>query len=258
MTALLSVRGVSKRFGGMSVLTNAGLDVHAGSVQALIGPNGAGKTTLLNIVSGYLAGDTGNVTFRGRRVDGWSASRRVAAGMARTFQLVQLFGRMTVAENVVCGFHLHERHSLVGAMLRTRHFLAEERRLRRAADDLLDRLGLTSYAETAAALLPFGLQRRLEVARALATQPALLLLDEPCAGLSGPEVQELGDVLRRLAADGMGLLLVEHHMPFVLGLADRVAVLDAGEIIAEGRPADIRTNSRVIEAYLGETAHAPA
>jgi ABC-type branched-subunit amino acid transport system ATPase component len=258
MTPLLSVRNVRKRFGAVSVLADVSLDVEAGRVQALIGPNGAGKTTLLNVMSGYLAQDAGSVGLRGQSIDGWSASRRVGAGMARTFQLVQLFGRMTAAENVMCAFHLHHPHSMIRAIVRGRAFLSEERRLREGAEALLARLGLAGHADEAAGLLPFGLQRRLELARALATRPALLLLDEPCAGLDGTEVRELGQVLKELAAEGIALLLVEHHMPFVLGIAERVAVLDAGEIIAEGPPDEIRGNRRVIEAYLGESEHAAA
>jgi ABC-type branched-subunit amino acid transport system ATPase component len=256
--AILELGHVSKRFGGLRVLTDVSLDVVAGTVQALIGPNGAGKTTLLNIVSGYLAPDTGAVRFRGRDVTGWPASRRVAGGLARTFQIVQVFGHMTVLENVLCGFHLQVTQSPLGAVLGLRGVRAEERRLRERGRELLALVDLASSADEPAGVLPFGLQRRLEVARALATRPAMLLLDEPCAGLSTPEVHDLAILLRRLAADGMALLVVEHHMPFVLDVAERVAVLDSGELIADGPPGAIRANPRVVEAYLGESVHVHA
>jgi branched-chain amino acid transport system ATP-binding protein len=249
----LEVAHVSKRFGGLAVLTDVTLGVEAGSIQALIGPNGAGKTTLLNIVSGYLPPDTGSVRFGERDLTRWPASRRVAAGLARTFQIVQVFGGMTVLDNVLCGFHLHVKQSVVGAVLGLGIRAQEERELRDRARELLALVDLSPYAGQRASLLPFGLQRRLEVARALATKPAVLLLDEPCAGLSGPEVSDLGVLLRRLAAGGTTVLIVEHNMPFVLDVAERVAVLDAGQLIANGSPAAVRTDARVIEAYLGES-----
>ncbi|MBI2206260.1 MAG: ABC transporter ATP-binding protein [Candidatus Rokubacteria bacterium] len=256
--ALLALSHVSKRFGGLPVLVDVSLGLAGGRVQALIGPNGAGKTTLLNIVSGFLAPDSGTVRFSGGDLHGWPASRRVRAGLARTFQLVQIFGDMTVRENVLCGFHLQVRQSLLTAVAGTRRFHAEEHALRGRADELLGLVDLTAYAGEPAGRLPFGLQRRLEIARALATRPAMLLLDEPCAGLGGPEVEHLAALLRRLAADGLGLLLVEHNMPFVLGVAEHVTVLDAGEIIADGRPDAVRANPRVVEAYLGEAEHVVA
>lgn len=254
---LLALEGIDKRFGALPVLSGVSLRLEAGRIHALIGPNGAGKTTLLNIVSGYLAQDRGTIRLRGRRIDGWPASRRVAEGMARTFQIVQLFGRMTALENVVCGFHLQVRQSLLSAMVGRPAFVAEERELSGRAHELLALVGLQPYATATAGLLPFGLQRRLEVARALATRPALLLLDEPCAGLTEGEAAELTVLLRRVAAEGTAVLVVEHNMPFILGIAEHVVVLDASQVIAEGRPEAVRSDARVIEAYLGEIDVAP-
>jgi branched-chain amino acid transport system permease protein len=254
--SVLVVEGVSKRFGAVSVLSGVSLALDAGRVHALIGPNGAGKTTLLNVISGYMAADHGTIVLGGRRIDRWPASRRVAVGMARTFQIVQLFGRMTVLENVLCGFHLRVRQRWWSGVVGGRAFTAEERRLRADARELLARVGLEAEADAVAGVLPFGLQRRLEVARALATRPTLLLLDEPCAGLSGPEAAALGALLHRVAAEGTSVLVVEHNMPFVLGLATHVVVLDASEVIAAGPPERVRTDPRVIAAYLGDTEEA--
>lgn len=255
---LLSMRGISKRFGGVPVLSEVSFDLSSGRIHALIGPNGAGKTTLLNVMSGYLAQDSGTIRFRQHCIDGWPASRRVQHHLARTFQIVQLFARMTVLENVLCGLHLQVKQSLLTPLLRPGVFAREERGLREQAALLVKLVGLEAYAGEQAGLLPFGLQRRLELARALATRPALLLLDEPCAGLSGPESRVLGESLQRLAQDGVGVLVVEHNMPFVLGIAEHVVVLDAGLVIAEGRPEHVRSDPRVIEAYLGEIEHVPA
>jgi ABC-type branched-subunit amino acid transport system ATPase component len=253
MTApLLALHGVSKRFGALSVLSDVSLELEPGGIRALIGPNGAGKTTLLNIMSGYLAADAGTISLRGQRIDRWPASRRVNAGMARTFQIVQLFARMTVLDNVRCGLHRDVRQSVLSAVLGVGGFAAEERELAHRARHILDQVGLGGHETAIAGELPFGLQRRLEVARALATRPALLLLDEPCAGLSPAESEEFGMLLRALADAGTSVLVVEHNMPFVLGIAERVIVLDASRIIADAAPDVVRSDRRVVEAYLGE------
>ncbi|MCC6947953.1 MAG: ABC transporter ATP-binding protein [Bradyrhizobiaceae bacterium] len=256
--AILSLTDVGRSFGAIKAVSGVSLDLFERRIYALIGPNGAGKTTLLNIISGYIGRDSGNIRLRGQLIDDWPASRRVHQGMARSFQIAQLFSHMTAMENVMCGFHLHVDQSLLSVLLGLRSFAAEERSLRDRARQLLEMVGVGDYAEEPAGLLPFGLQRRLEVARALATQPSLLLLDEPCAGLSGPETAEFGRLLQRLAGEGMCVLVIEHDMPFVLEVADEVVVLDAGEIIARGTPDAIRNDPCVIEAYLGELEHGAA
>ncbi len=253
---LLSLSGVGKNFGALAAVSNVSFDLFEGRIYALIGPNGAGKTTLLNIVSGYAGRNSGRIMLRNRAINGWPASRRVLHGMARTFQITQLFGRMTALENVMCGFHQHVAQSAWSALLHLPSFLAEEKTLRTRARALLDMVEIGDHADVPAGLLPFGLQRRLEIARSLATGPSLLLLDEPCAGLSGPEAGALGRLLKSLSARGMCVLVIEHNMAFVLETAQQVIVLDAGEVIAAGTPDEIRSNARVIEAYLGEVQHA--
>jgi ABC-type branched-subunit amino acid transport system ATPase component len=256
--ALLSLENVGKSFGAVAAVSSVSLDLFRGCIYALIGPNGAGKTTLLNIISGYVARQTGTIRLNDVVIDAWPASRRVRAGMARTFQITQLFDHMTAVENVMCGFHQHIKQSILSAVIRGRSFVAEERGLRARAEHLLDAVGIREHADEVAGFLAFGLRRRLEVARALATKPSLLLLDEPCAGLAGDEADEFGLLLRQLASDGTCIFVVEHNMPFVLQIADEVVVLDAGEIIATGRPDRIRNDPRVVEAYLGEVEHAAA
>ncbi len=257
-TPVLSLANVSKRFDAVAAVSKVSFKLFAGRIYALIGPNGAGKTTLLNVISGYIECDAGSIKMRDQAINNWTASRRVLQGMARTFQITQLFGHMTALENVMCGFQPHITQSITSTLLGLRSFIAEEQALRTRANELLDTVGIGAYAEDLAGLLPFGLQRRLEVARALATQPSILLLDEPCAGLSGTEANELGSLLIRLANRGMCILVVEHNMPFVLGVAEQIVVLDAGEVIAAGRSDEVRNDARVIEAYLGEAEHGAA
>ncbi len=255
---ILSLADVGKSFDAVAAVSNVGFDLFEGRIYALIGPNGAGKTTLLNIISGYVGRYSGIIRLRDQTIDNWTASRRVLEGMARTFQITQLFDHMTALENVMCGFHPHITQSLASVLLGLRSFMAEERALRLRAQNLLETVGAGGYANEPAGLLPFGLRRRLEVARALATQPSLLLLDEPCAGLSGAEASELGRLLQRLSGQGMCVLVVEHNMPFVLGVAEEIVVLDAGEVIAKGDSGEVRNDPRVIEAYLGEVEHGAA
>jgi branched-chain amino acid transport system ATP-binding protein len=234
---LLEARGLAKRFGGVQAVVALDLDVDAGEVVGLIGPNGAGKTTVFNLLSGFLAPDAGEVRVRGRSVLGWKPHAICALGLARTFQIVRPFPRLSVLDNV-----------LVGAL--GRHAAAGEARDRARA--VIERLGLGAKAGTLAAGLTLVERKRLELARALATEPALLLLDEVMAGLNPTEIATLVGVIRRIHADGVAILLIEHNMRAVMTLSNRIVVLNFGERVAEGPPAAIANHPRVIEAYLGE------
>jgi ABC-type branched-subunit amino acid transport system ATPase component len=244
------VRGLTKHFGGVTAVDGVDLDVAAGEVVALIGPNGAGKTTCFNMVSGVLEPSAGTVEVAGERVDGRKPHVFARARATRTFQNLQVFGSATVLGNVMVGRHLRSRAGLLRGLLGVAA-RAEEREITAAARRVIDLVGLTADADRPAADLPFGRQRLMEVARALAVEPDLLLLDEPMAGLSGAERRDLARLLRGLRAGGMAIVLVEHDVEAVLALADRVAVLDDGVLIALGTPAEVRDDPAVIAAYLG-------
>ena len=249
-TPLLEVRGLTKRFGGVTAVDDLDLTVHAGEIVALIGPNGAGKTTAFNMISGAVVPTAGTVTMAGTRVEGRKPHVFARAGATRTFQNLQIFGSATVLGNVMVGRHLRSRTGLLGAAL-VLPARREERAVEASARELLDLLGLGPDADRLAADLPFGRQRLVEVARALALEPDLLLLDEPMAGLSGAERRDLARLLRRLRAGGMAVVLVEHDVEAVLALADRVAVLEDGVRIALGTPDEVRHDPAVVAAYLG-------
>ncbi len=256
--ALLSVERVSKRFGGLVANDAISLDVAEGSLTAVIGPNGAGKTTFFNIISGALPPTAGRIQLAGQDITGLSLQQVAQRGLVRTFQLVQLFGNMTVRENVEVGLHMVTRGTLGAALLRPRWMAAQERWVRDEADTLLGFVGLGAFAQTQADQLPYGRQRLLEVARALAAKPRLLLLDEPAAGLDTQESAALADIIQQVNARGTTVLLIEHDMSLVMRIATHVAVLDFGRKIAEGSPAEMRAHPDVLAAYLGgvEEAHA--
>jgi len=249
---VLQVRGLTKRFGGVAALDGIDLAVERGTVHALIGPNGSGKTTFINVVTGIYRPNAGRIELDGTSLEGLGAAGRNRRGLARTFQNLQLWRRMTVLENVMVGAHSTSRVGLVRALLLPPFVWGGERRLRERAWGLLHFVGLADRGRDLAGTLTFADQRRLEIARALASDPELLLLDEPAAGMQLSEIHELSDLIRQVREAGVTVLLVEHHMDLVMGLSDVVSVLDYGEKIAEGPPEQVRANPRVVAAYLGE------
>jgi branched-chain amino acid transport system ATP-binding protein len=260
---LVRARAVTKRFGGLLAVNKVDFDIPRGAIVSLIGPNGAGKTTFFNMITGTYTPTGGDITFDGRAI-AWQKGTKVkslpphrvtALGIGRTFQNIRLFSTMSVLDNVLVGLHVHLKSHWWDAVLRTPGQQREEHEARERARELLDLVGLREREDTWARNLPYGDQRRLEIARALGTNPKLLLLDEPTAGMNNAETRSLTDFIRRLRSElGLTILLIEHDMRVVMGISDRVTVLDYGEVIAEGSPAEVRSNSRVVEAYLGRGA----
>ena len=247
----LEAESVSLHFGGLSALDNVQTQVATGSIHGLIGPNGAGKSTLLNAVSGIYQVSSGRILFEGEDITAMRSYQLARRGMARTFQNTELFKEMTALENVWNGFYSHYRSGIVSAILRLPNYRTDEERYRQAALALLDYVGLSNFAETKAKDLPFGFQRKLEIARALAISPRLLLLDEPAAGLTKMEVDDLRDLILQLAEHGITIVVVEHHMDLVMAISSQMTVLDYGEVIARGTASEVQENARVIEAYFG-------
>ena len=248
---LLEVRGLTKSFGGVTAIADLDFDVPAGLVYAVIGPNGAGKTTLFNLLSGLYRPDEGRVRFAGEDLTGRAPHQIARLGLARTFQNLQIFFNMSALENVMVGAHGRGRAGLAAALLRTPGLRREEAAIRRWALEALAFCGLEDLADRPASALPYGALKRLEIARALAAQPRLLLLDEPAAGLNDTETLALQGLIGRIRDQGITVLLVEHHMGLVMAVAERILVLDYGSRLAEGTPAEVRANPAVIAAYLG-------
>ena len=249
---LLHVDDIGVRFGGVVALDGLSFTIEPDHICALIGPNGAGKTTMFNVISRLYLPTSGKITFDGQNLLSMAPHQIAAAGIARTFQNLALVPGLSVAENVMIGAHTKARGGFIASMLRLPPVVPEEKRLREEAMSLLDRLGLSAYAHRPCAGLPYGTLKRIEIARAMATHPRLLMLDEPAAGLTHGEVDELGELIRQLRIDfHLTVLLIEHHMSMVMAISDAVVVLDVGRKISEGTPEVVRTDPKVIAAYLG-------
>jgi branched-chain amino acid transport system ATP-binding protein len=252
-TSLLRIESLTCHFGGLIAVDNLCMDVSAGEIRALIGPNGAGKSTTLNLITGIYRPDGGSVSLKGRPLTGISPSAITKAGIARTFQTIRLWKRMTLLENVMVGYQCRTKAGFLDVLFQTKRSQLEEMTTRVKALEALSLVGLSDKANALAGSLSYGQQRRLEIARALATEPAVLLLDEPAAGMNPQEVNDLVDQIFTIRASGITVILIEHNMPLVMRIADRITVLSFGRKIAEGIPAEIRENPDVITAYLGRS-----
>jgi branched-chain amino acid transport system ATP-binding protein len=250
---LLEIKNIWKSFGGLVALEDISFPVSSGEIKAIIGPNGAGKTTLLNIISGIYPPDRGDIVFKGSSIRKMSPSKIAKKGISRTFQHVDLFGHMTVLENIMVGRHLRTKAGFISSGIRLPQTIKEEREIIKKSEELLDYIGLKNRANEDASNLPIGEERILEIGRAIATEPKLLLLDEPASGLNEAETKDLSVFIKRLRSElDITIILVEHDMKLVMDISDNIVVLDFGEKLAEGRPDEIKNNKLVIDAYLGE------
>lgn len=252
MSKLLRAVGVCKYFGGLKAVENVDMEIERGDIFGIIGPNGAGKTTFFNICTGVYPATKGTIYLEDKPITGLPTDKIAALGMARTFQNIQLFKFLTVRDNVKIGFHLHTKTTIWDAICHTKTFRNDEEEINRASEEILRRVGLEKYQDAMAGKLPYGIQRKVEIARALALEPKLLLLDEPAAGMNPQETMELAQFIKSLNEEGLTIALIEHDMKFVMNTCNRILVLNFGKKICEGKPEEVRANREVHEAYFGK------